>query len=107
MIPFEIFQTLQVVESDAASTSVDGVATPDSKPIGKIKFRKEFGMNCLDVDDDTYHKCIRGKVPFARWSKYTSDKETEEKLKKLYASGKSVLVKNASTGGMAYIKNKK
>lgn len=90
-----------LLESTSSSTSTVGVDNPDSKPI--FKKTKEFGVECLEVDSDTYSNCIQGKVPFQRWKKYAST-DIENELKTMYHKSKRLLIKDNKTGSMTFIK---
>lgn len=89
-------------QSTAASTSTGGVAMPDSRPLGrKSKF---MGHPCVEVDDETFSQCIRGKTPFKRWAKYVGDDELRGEMRKMYQKNKRMLIKNSRTGGMVFVK---
>jgi hypothetical protein len=90
-----------LIESMAASTSTNGVANPDSKPI--FKKSTEFGHPCLEVDSNTYSKCMQGKIPFKRWKNY-AESDIENELKKMYHKTKRMLIKDSRTGSMIFIK---
>lgn len=90
-------------DSTASSTTTGGVANPATPP-SIFKRTKFLGSPCLEVDDETYSRCMQGKEPFKRWSKYVEDEATREEMKKLYKTNKRVLLKNSKTGGMVYIK---
>lgn len=88
--------------STASSTTTGGVDNPDAPPM--FKKSTVFGHPCLEVDADTYHNCVQGKVPFKRWKKYVGDTSLESELKTMYHKNKKLLVKNANTGSMVYLK---
>lgn len=89
--------------STASSTTTGGVDKPDAEPL--FKKSTAFGHPCLEVDADTYHNCVQGKVPYARWKTYiSSDYKLENELKKMYHKNKKLLVKNTNTGSMIYLK---
>lgn len=92
----------KLYESDAPANVTSGVANPDAKPIFRVKRRKELGHECFEVDEDLYNKCIKGKVPFERWSKYVSNEEDREMMKRVYQRNKRVIVKHGNK--MAYMK---
>jgi len=94
-----------LAESDAPTNQTGGVAAPDSKPIGGSSSSSTFmGHPCIEVDNDTYNKCVRGKVPFARWHKYVDDEQLRTSLRTMYQKHKRVVVKNSSTGAMSFVK---
>jgi len=65
----------------------------------------QMGNNkCIEMDEDTYEKCIRGKIPFARWSKYIPDEEMRNEVIKMYRKHKSLFIKNAKNGTMVKFK---
>lgn len=87
--------------TDTANNVVSGVSGADV-PLGNIS--RFSGYKTVQVDDQTYQKCIQGKVPFERWSNYVDDQELMNTLKKHYKASKRLLVKNAVSGAMAFIK---
>lgn len=92
-----------VVESDAPTNATSGVAGKDN-PMDVNKTRI-FGNVCVDVDDDTYNACSRGKTPHKRWKKYVVDNpDLEHELKKSYHRNSKVMIRSKSTGAMSYIK---
>lgn len=91
------------VEDMAASSTTAGVAAPDSK-ISSIKRDKFMGHTCYEVDDDTYTKCIKGKVPFKRWAGYIEDEALRTEVKNDYYKSKKLLMRNEKTGSMIYVK---
>lgn len=90
-------------ESSSASTMTSGVANPDA---GQSSFKKSkfMGHECIDVDDKTYSDCVKGKVPFKRWTKYVGDESLRSEIKNMYNKNKKMLVRNERTGGMVYLK---
>ncbi len=93
-------------DSEPASTATDGVTNPDAQPMSKsvIKRSKVFGHPCIEVDAETFHKCIRGKQPFERWSKYVEDEALRDEMKKTFQRNKRMLMVNSRDGSMAYVK---
>lgn len=91
-------------ESTASSTVTAGVANPDAQPLGKIKRSKVFNHPCFEVDSDTYHKCMKGKEPFSRWANYIDDEDIRAEIKSTYQKSKKVLLKDAKSGSLVYIK---
>lgn len=89
-------------ESAPATTSTSGVANPDAKPM--IRKSKVFGHQCYEVDSDTYHKCQSGKIPFKRWSSYIEDEDLRNVIKRDYHKNKRLLIQDAKSGSMVYIK---
>lgn len=89
-------------ESRASTTTTDGVVNPDAKPM--FKKSKYLGHPCVEVDDETYHKCIRGKQPFERWAKYVEDEDLRNEMRKTFQRSKRMLVMNSRDGSMAYVK---
>lgn len=88
-------------DSAAASTTTGGVAMPDNPTFKKSK---AFGHPCIEVDSDTYHACVKGKIPFKRWTKYVEDETLRSELKSMYYKNKRVLIQDNRSGTMAYIK---
>lgn len=91
-------------EDDAASTTTDGVALPDPVNPPVIKRSKFMGCPVIEVDPDTYCKCIQGKVPFARWAKYVEDENLRDAMRNMFHRNQRMLVVNSSTGAMVYVK---
>ena len=61
----ESIEEVQLDEDSAPSSTVTGgVAMPDAP---KFKKTRTFGQTCIEVDSDTYHACVKGKMPFKRW----------------------------------------
>lgn len=85
-----------------SSTGVGGVDNPDAKPM--IKKTKFMGIPCIEVDDDTYTKCIRGKKPFSRWAHYVEDENLRNEMRKAFQSSKKLLMKNSRDESIAYVK---
>ena len=101
-----LFKSDEVNEEDTSvSTTTDGVDNGDAQPLTMTLKRDKFiGLDCISMDDDTYMKCVKGKVPFARWSGYVEDEEMREQIKRMYQKSNRLLVKNERTGAMAYLK---
>lgn len=89
-----------LLKEDEVSTNA--VENPDSPPL--FKKSKFAGMNVVEVDDDTYHKCKFGKKPFARWSGIVDDENLRGFLQKNFNSNQKLLIKNSKTGSMTYLK---
>lgn len=89
-------------QSTMASTSTGGVDNPDGPRVFSVK--RDLGKPCIEVDSDTYSKCVQGKVPFRRWSKYIDDPKLGKQMRSIYAKHKKVLIKDGKTGSMAYLK---
>lgn len=107
----ERLNSLDVIElteqSDTSTTTTAGVSNTDTMPLSHkvvIKKTKVFGHPCIEVDPETFHKCIRGKQPFARWSKYVEDEKLRDEMKKTFAQSKRMLVANSRDGSMVYVK---
>ncbi len=92
-----------ITESDSPTSTTDGVASPDI-PMMKIKRSKFMGEECVDLDDDSYYNCIKGKVPFDRWSNYIEDEDMRKQVKSLYHNKSTLMARNTKTGAYAYIK---
>lgn len=83
-------------------TTTTGITNPDSPPL--FKTTKFMNVDCLEVDSNTYSKCIQGKIPFKRWKGYTDDSSLESELKRMYHRNKKLLIKDSKTGSMVFIK---
>lgn len=89
------------VDGGSASTQTSGVDNPDAKPV--FKKSKFMGYPVIEVDDDTYCNCIKGKVPFSRWSKFIEDDNLRDEMREMFKKNQKVLMSN-SVGAMAYVK---
>lgn len=87
--------------STTASTTTAGVDTPDPP---NFKVTRFLGKPCIEVDGKTYAKCMRGKIPYERWIKYTEDESLRAELKKFYRTRRGAIIKDGTTGYMAYFK---
>ena len=98
----ESIEEIQLDEESApATTGTSGVAMPDAPSFKKSKV---FGKTCIEVDSDTYHACVKGKMPFARWTNYVKDDGLRDEMRKLYKTNKRLMIQDSSSGSMAYIK---
>lgn len=98
----ESIETIQLDEESAeASTTTSGVENPDAKPV--FKKTKFMGYPVIEVDDDTYCKCILGKKPFSRWSKFIEDEHLRDEMRSMFARNQKVLMMN-SQGTMVFVK---
>jgi hypothetical protein len=120
MKPFEqyiqeaehFFSTLDVIDlmseeqfnedSAPASTTTGGVASSDAPPM--FKKEKVFGHPCISVDSGTYNKCVQGKVPFKRWTKYVENDKLRDEMRTMFKRNKKMLVKNEETGTMVFVR---
>lgn len=94
-----------VLESESPGSTTAGVANPDTQPSKPVFKRGKFmGHPTIEVDDDTYCKCIRGKQPFERWSKYVQDEELRDEMRKMFQRNKKMLMVNSKTGAMAFVR---
>ena len=94
----------KMFKEDTATPTVttDGVANPDSPPLFKVS--KFAGMDCIEVDSDTYTKCKFGKKPHSRWSGMIEDEKLRSFVQKNYYKASKLLVTDSQTGAMTYIK---
>ena len=88
-------------QSTAATTQTGGVAMPDAPKFKKSKF---MGHPCIEVDSNTYDACVKGKVPFKRWTKYVEDEELRQQMKDMFYKNKRMLVMDNQTGAMSFVK---
>lgn len=88
--------------STTSTTTTSGIDNPDNPMT--IKTGKEFGIPCIEVDDETYSNCIKGKVPFKKWKNYTNDKNLENEMKNMYKKNNKLIVKNSKDGMMSFVK---
>lgn len=92
-------------ESTGSSSMTSGVANPDGPRLGtKVKRSRFMGHEVVEVDSDTYHACVKGKMPFKRWTGYIDDEDTRSDVRKLYHRNKRLLVKDSRSGAMAFLK---
>lgn len=100
---FGVFETIELTEESAAATTMTGgVANPDAKPV--FKKSKFLGHDMVDVDDETFHGFVRGKIPFKRWTNYVNDDTLRKEMKDMYYRNKRLLVRNERNGSMVYVK---
>jgi len=91
-----------LTEDEAPTNSTAGVAMPDSKPLfTKSKFA---GVDCIDVDDNTYNKCRFGKRPFSRWAGVIEDEGLRSYVQTQFNRTSNLMIKNSVSGAMTYIK---
>jgi hypothetical protein len=100
------------VPGNATGPAVAG--TTGEPPVGKHKkkpviVRRFAGKAVFEVNNDTYHKCINGKRKHDRYSKYVGDDETGQAIRSYGRTKKKnpIIVQNASTGVMTYLKHGK
>ncbi len=101
MKPFKEFVS-ELLESEAPTNTTAGVDNKDSKPL--FTKSKVAGCDCIDVDDEAYHKFAFGKRPFARWTGYIEDPDLREFVQKNYSSSSKLMVRNSKTGTMTFLK---
>lgn len=101
---FAEFQDL-VIDSVCESNTIGSgdIASPDGQRMF-VRRQKQFGVPCFDVDCDTYTRFMRGKKKGARWDTYLDDPEISPQLKQQYARNPKLIVRNATTGAMVYLK---
>jgi hypothetical protein len=63
-----------------------------------------MGHDMVDVDDETFHGFVRGKVPFKRWTNYVEDESLRKEMKDMYYKNKRMLVRNNRNGSMVFVK---
>jgi hypothetical protein len=98
-------ETVVLFEDDgAATTQTAGVALSDARPVIHMKRESFLGHPCLTVDSDTYMNCMKGKIPFKRWSSYIPDETMRADVQAMFYKQNRLLLKNETTGAMAYIK---
>lgn len=88
-------------ESTASSTLTGGVDMPDNPTFKKSKV---FGQPCIEVDPDTYHACVKGKIPYAKWEKYVQDSALRDEMKQMFYKNKRLMIQDSTSGAMAYLK---
>lgn len=100
---WKMFGKKESINEEAAPTNTtDGVAMPDSKPLfTKGKFG---GVDCIEVDSDTYGRCKFGKKPYSRWSNVIEDEPLRAYVQKHYQKSQKLMVMDAKSGAMTYIK---
>ncbi len=100
-ISWETF--LKKLEEDAEPTNqTGGVANSDSPPM--FKMSRFAGIPCVEVDDDTYHKCKFGKKPYARWEGVIEDEALRGFVKKQFDKSPKLMIQNQKTGSTIYLK---
>jgi hypothetical protein len=99
----EYFKSTIVIKEDAEPTNVTtGVENTDSPPLFKVT--KFAGTDCIEVDDDTYHKCKFGKKPYARWAGVIEDEALRGFVQKHYQKNSKLMIQNSKSGSMIYMK---
>jgi hypothetical protein len=88
-------------ESTASSTLTGGVEMPAAPMFKKTTV---FGKPCIEVDSDTYHACVKGKIPFKRWTGYVTDDGLRDEMKKMFYKNKRLMIQDSNSGAMAYLK---
>lgn len=88
------FQKEEIVTTDAVSNT--------ETPLFKVT--KFAGVDCIEVDEDTYHKCKFGKKPYSRWSGVIEDEQLRTFVQKHYQKNVKLMVQNTKTGSITYIK---
>lgn len=84
----------------------------NERPMSRLNTTKswehsKFGIwDCISVDPNTYDNFKYGKVPFSKWVSYVEDPELKDHLQKLYYASDNLLIKNAETGLISFIKKK-
>lgn len=108
----------QLLEDIVNSTAGGGLAGVNAEPIPVVQKRPRIakrkvptssfaGMTVFDVDSDDYHKSIRGRSPYQRWSKHLNMSKYENAAIRDFShrnKGKSVIVRHAKTGAMSFLK---
>jgi len=91
-----------------------GVGPNGEPPLrGKKKKSCRVGkfMNCdvFEVNSDSFHKSIRGKFPYHRYSKYVGEDFDGEEIRVYGRSnpGKGIILQNALTKEMIFLRRKK
>jgi len=91
-----------VEDTSAPTNTTDGAAAPDAKPMfTKGKFA---GVDCIEVDGETYSRCKFGKKPYSRWSGVVEDEHLRSFIQSHYQKSSRLMVMDAKTGAMTYIK---
>lgn len=108
---FKEFITEEDSSTDAPTNQTTGVENPDAPLLNKdgkddfiLTHGTIVGNKYVEVDNETYHNCCRGKVPFQRWSSYIKDDNLRIGVKALYNKHKTLMVKNKETGAHSFIK---
>lgn len=90
------------LKEDAEPTNtIDGVENADAP---MFKMSRFAGVDCIEVDDDTYHKCKFGKKPYSRWSGVIEDEGLRDFVQKQYQKSSKLMVQNAKTGSITYLR---
>jgi len=103
----------QILEEEvsAAATTTGDIALKDM-PLGKPKKKKEFetetfaGATVFVVDSDRFAQAKLGKQKFHRWSAYVGEDDLGLAIRDygIKNPGKPVVLKNATTGAMMYLR---
>lgn len=93
----------QKEDTSEPTNTTDNIDNPDSPPLFK-KSKIFDDCHCIEVDQDTYHRCRFGKQPYARWSGYIEDEPLRNFIKKHYSGSEKLMIANSQTGAVTYIK---
>lgn len=93
-----------LTEDEVPTNTTDGVENPSAAPLGGFSVKKFAGVNCIEVDDDTYHNCKFGKRPYSRWSGVVADEGLRQFIQKHYKNSEKLMVQNKKTGSYTYLK---
>lgn len=89
-------------DTAAPTNTTDGAASPDAKPL--FKKGKFAGVDCIEVDGDTYARCKFGKKPYSRWSGVVEDEALRSYVQSHFNKSKQLMVMDSVSGAMVYIK---
>lgn len=113
MKTFKEFIT-EEVPANATGSAVAG--TTGEPPVGRKKkkpivMRRFASQDVFEVDSDTYSKCLTGKKKYDKYENYVGKDDVGQAIRSYGRdrknSKKSILVQNASTGVMTYLKRGK
>jgi translation elongation factor P/translation initiation factor 5A len=88
-------------ESEAPTNTTANVAVPDNK---QFTVKRVAGIDCFDVDNDTYNRCKFGKKKYGRWDGYVEDPGLREVIKKHYGKSDKLMITNSLTGASVFLK---
>lgn len=95
--------------------SVNGIAgvKPGDEPPGPdcnmgVTRRKFAGVETFEVEDDVFHKCMRGKDKFSHYKTFVGETPTGQAIREYGRKNpnSSIILQNSKTGSMIYLRKK-
>jgi hypothetical protein len=97
-----------VSEDGAIANSVgDGTGIANyEKPLSSSPIKRSpfMGRTVMEVDHDTYCRCIKGRDHGSRWDKFIENEDIRSTLRKEYQKGKPLFVQSEYTKSLTYLR---